>query len=221
MKGAISGAVIGVLLVAVLLGGLAIGWGVTQLAVPAVVAIEYDGEFGTDGAIATEGPWGSSFTEGTDCNVTSNILGDSSYRGCIYETKTTIAGVYQNFTRFIFPFQFEIDTGPVQGGDIDMDMQNTGTGQFQDDAYIDVVQIWTHDNEPRIVYDLEKYIEDAGASVDAIFSVLQADEYVLLTEFLTNDINPVAVDGDDICKIKIDLTTDGDADVAYVLAENG
>lgn len=210
--------VLAIMLVAVL--AVAGTWAaVTYLAVPPRVAPVYDGEFSTDAQIATEGPWGSAFNETSDCNVTSDILGDSAYQGCRYSTTSTITN--QNNTEFDFPFQFEIDTGTVQGGSIDMELQNTGTGQFKDDMSIKSVEIWTHEDQPRVVYDLSNYIENAGQSLDAVFGSLPVGEYVLYTVFKTKTVYPAGVTGDDICKMKIKLTTSGDAKTAYILAENG
>jgi len=214
----ISGALLAVLLIAVGAATVTIGYAIS-LAVTPIVAIEYNGEFSTDAQLATEGPWGTSFAETYDCNVTDDILGNPAFTGCVYETSTRLTT--QNFTKLVFPFQIEIDDGPIQGGEIDGDLQNTGTLQAKDDIYIDKVEIWTHADEPRRVSDLTNYIEDAGQSIDATFGTLQAEEYVLLVELQTKAILPEGADGDDILKLTIDLVTEGEADKAYVLLENG
>jgi len=223
MKG-VASAVWAVILVMVALVAILGTYAVTQLAV--VPAVTYDGEFGSDAGIATtdlEGWFYNDFTETTDCNVTDDVLGDSGYVGCVFETNQRVNGSVTgiNGSDFVFSLAFEIDGGPVQNLNIDGSLQNTGTLQAKDDMTIAETKIYTNEDDPVLIADLSSGITDSATEIDADTGVLQEGDYVLYQVIHAKNICPNAADGDDIFKAKLELTTDGDADEGYYTLESG
>jgi len=182
---------------------------------PAPVAVEYDGEF-DDAYLADKGDFYSDFTEGTDCNITSDVLGGSDYTACIYDTSTEI-GSACNSTEYRLDLVLDID-GDVEDMEFDGSLQNTGTGQAKDDIVIKEVNLQTYEDEPTIVYD-GFVIDNEDGDFEGNTGVLAGDDYVLHLILRTKLVTPAFVDGDDIMKIEIDLTTDGDTDSARILLE--
>ncbi|MHA1971470.1 MAG: hypothetical protein ACTSW1_00675 [Candidatus Hodarchaeales archaeon] len=193
-------------------------WMSTMGAAPAA-EIEYDGEF-DDAYLATKAWFYSDFSEGTDCNITNDVLGMSTYGTCIYETNSRIYGNASGITN---SSDFQIDlvldlSDDVEEIDFDCELQNTGTGQAKDDIVIKEASLWTYEDDPEKITDLE--IEDQ-VEIDDVYGPLEGDEYVLHIVFHTKTIDPQFADGDDIMRCAIDLTTDGDVDKARITMESG
>lgn len=182
---------------------------------PPIVPVEYDGEF-DDAYLAVKGDFYSDFTEGTDCNITNDVLGGSGYTSCIYDTSTDIAGD-KNSTDYRFDLVFDID-GDVENLEIEGNLQNTGTGQAKDDVVIREVNWQTYEDEPMILYDAFIIDNDDG-EFEGELGVLTGDEYVLHILLRTKLVSPEFASADDILKIELDLTTDGDVDAARILLE--
>jgi len=183
------------------------------------VAVEYEGEF-DDAYLAAKGDFYSDFTEGTDCNITSDVLGGSDYSSCIYDTATEISGT-QNSTDYRLDLVLDIDDD-VENCEIEGTLQNTGTGQAKDDIVIKEVQLWTYDDsdEAELVMDNDQFtIDNEDGEFEGETGVLAGDEYVLHILLRTKLVSPAFADGDDIMKIELDLTTDGDVDAARILLE--
>jgi len=186
---------------------------------PPAPAVEYDGEF-DDAYLATKGDFYSDFTEGTDCNITSDVLGGSDYSSCIYDTATEIGGA-QNSTEYQLDLVLDID-GDVENCEFEGTLQNTGTGQAKDDIVIKEIQLWTYEesDETELIMDSDDFIIDnEDGEFEGETGVLAGDEYVLHILLKTKLVSPAFADGDDIMKVKVDLTTDGDVDAARILLE--
>ncbi len=216
-KGAMNPVMIGLLIVlgVAVVGGIT--WGITTLSVtPAVAVVDYDGEF-DDAYLATKGNFYSDFTEGVDCNITSDVLG-KNYGSCIYDTAPDMDSVTANSTEYRLDLVIDID-GAVENLEIEADLQNTGTGQAKDDIIIKEAELWTHEDseESVLVYSIPIDNEDDSFAGDT--GVLAADDYVLHIVLKTMLVTPEFADGDDIMKIQLDLTTDGDVDSARILLE--
>lgn len=79
--------------------------------------------------------------------------------------------------------------------------------------------IYTYEDDPVKVRDLNYCIDD-NVKLDCNTGKLAGDEYVIQIVFHTKTISPDAASGDDIFKLDLDLTTDGDVDSARVLLES-
>lgn len=187
--------------------------------VPPAVERDYDGEF-DDVYLAAKGDFYSDFTEGTDCNITSDVLGGSGYTSCIYDTATEIGGT-QNSTEYQLDLVIDIDND-VENCEIEGNLQNTGTGQAKDDIVIKEVELWTYEDseETELLFDREDFaIDNEDGDFEFETGALEGDEYVLHILMRTKLVTPSFADGDDILKIELDLTTDGDVDAARILVE--
>ena len=195
-------------------------YGVALAITPEVepLVVDYDGEF-DDAYLADKGDFYSDFTEGTDCNITSDVLGGSAYTTCIYDTTTELAGgETQNSTELRIDLVFDIDDD-VENMEIEGSLQNTGTGQAKDDIVIKEAELWTYEtsDETELVFEIP--IDNEDGEFEGETGVLFGDEYVLHIIFKTKLITPAFADGDDIMLIKLDLTTDGDVDAARITLE--
>lgn len=224
MKGIAASIAAVILIMAVMLTAIGVWAGITYLALyPAVPALVFNGEFGSTAGMTAadlDGPWSTNFNVSHACNVTNDVLGDSGYVGCVFQSDPGLQ-TNSNNSEYTFCLAFEIDKGPVQAMNIDGELQNTGTLQAKDDVVIKEVSVWTNEDNPRQMADLTSRLEDAGTSIDAATGVLPADDYVLNIVFKTKALLPVAVAGDDIFRAKLELTTTGDADTGYITAESG
>ncbi len=219
-KGAISGGILALLIILGVLAVGAIAWvGTTYYlsTVTPIVAVDYDGEF-DDAYLADKVDFYSDFTEGTDCNITSDVLGGAAYTACIYDTATDMDSITYNSTEYRLDLVIDID-GDVENMEIEANLQNTGTGQAKDDITIKEAEIWTYDdsNEAVLVYEIP--IDNEDGEFEGETGVLAGDEYVLHILLKTKLISPDFADGDDIMKVQLDLTTDGDVDAARILLE--
>lgn len=221
MKGK-KGAVATWVIVLIFLGILSVvGIGVyvatTLSFVPVAVAVDYDGEF-DDGFLATKGDFYNDFQEGTDCNITSDVLGGSGYTACIYNTSSNISKL--NSTTFQFDFVIDIDND-VEDMEIEGKLQNTGVGQAKDDVNIIEAELWTYEeaNDKMLVYEIP--IDNEDGEFEGNTGVLVGDEYVLHVILKTKRVLPIFTIGDDIMRIKLDLTTDEDVDAARITLESG
>ncbi len=219
-KGA-GGTAVWLIVLFVVLGVAAVAgltWGITTLTViPVVAAVDYDGEF-DDAYLAVKGNFYSDFTEGTDCNITSDVLGGSGYTNCIYDTSPDMDSLTQNSTEYRFDLVFDID-GDVENLEIEADFQNTGTGQAKDDMIIKEAELWTYEDSDETVLVYEIPIDNEDGSFEGETGVLAGGDYVLHVILKSKLISPEFADGDDIMKIQLDLTTDGDVDAARILLE--
>lgn len=180
------------------------------------VEIDYEGEF-DDAYLAVKGDFYSDFTEGTDCNISSDVLGGSAYTSCIYDTSTEIESA-MNSTEYRLDLVLDIDDD-VENMEIEGTLQNTGTGQAKDDIVIKEAELWTYEesNDAVLVYEIPIDNEDGEFEGDT--GILLGDEYVLHIILKTKLVTPAFADGDDVMLIKLDLTTDGDADAARITLE--
>jgi len=195
------------------------GYLATVPAPAAVVSVDYEGEF-DDAYLATKGNFYSDFTEGTDCNITSDVLGGSSYTSCIYDTAEDIAG-QKNSTTYQLDLVIDID-GDVENCEIEGNLQNTGTGQAKDDIIIQAIELWTYEDsdETELLFDSDDFnIDNEDGEFELETGVLEGNEYVLHIALKTKLVAPTFADGDDIMKVELDLTTDGDTDAARILLE--
>ena len=218
-KGAVMATWLIVLLVvgAVSLIGFGLYAGVLAITPTApIVAVDYDGEF-DDAFLAVKGDFYSDFTEGTDCNITSNVLGASGYTNCIYDTATDIAGVH-NSTEYRLDLVLDIDDD-VENMEIEGKLQNTGTGQAKDDFTIKEVELWTYEDSDETILVYEVPIDNEDGEFEGETGILAGDEYVLHMIIRSKIIAPPFAGGDDILRIKLDLTTDGDVDAARITLE--
>lgn len=212
------------LIVGVIGAAIAAGYGATAYlaAITPLPVVDYDGEF-DDAYLAIKGNFYSDFTEGTDCNVTSDVLGGAGYTACIYDTSVNItSGSYCcNSTEYRLDLVFDIDND-VENLEIEGTLQNTGTGQAKDDIDIKEVEWWTYEdsNEAVMLFGSEDFnIDNEDGEFEIATGVLTGDEYVLHILLKTKLVAPGFADGDDIMKIELDLTTDGDVDAARILLE--
>jgi len=182
----------------------------------AVPAVTYDGEF-DDGFLATDGWFTTSFTEGTDCNITDDVLGGSTWAtSCVYETSTALNATANAH------MVVDID-GPVEAIDIDFDMGagSQTTGVPTDDIDLVDAKIYTHEDDPKLIYDLSGYIEDVEDLDATGLGPLAKGEYVIWLKFHTKTISPAFTDGDDIGRLTIELDTSEDVDKAQITLESG
>jgi len=202
-------------LVVVVAGG--IGYGMSLSTIPtAVVAVDYDGEF-DDAYLATEGNFYSDFSEGTDCNITSDVLGGAAYTACIYTTLTSVN--VSNSTEYQLNLVIDIDND-VEDLEIEGTLQNTGTGQAADDMTIVAAELWTYgdSDESVLVYPIP--IDNENDEFEGNTGVLAGDDYVLHVVLKTQLVIPMFATGDNIMLIDLDLTTDGDVDAARITLED-
>jgi len=218
-KGAMAVWVVVMLAVLAVAAVAGITWGFTTLSVaPVAVAVDYDGEF-DDAYLATKGNFYSDFTEGTDCNITSDVLGGAAYTACIYDTTTDLgAGATQNSTTYQLDLVIDIDND-VEDLEIEGTLQNTGTGQAADDFVLQVAELWTYDDadEAYLVYEIP--IDNEDHQFEGNTGVLAGDDYVLHIIMKSQLISPAFAAGDDVMRIDLDLTTDGDCDAARITLE--
>lgn len=215
-KGVVSPWVIGLLIFGIFAVIVILVVVVAPLAVPVVpVVVEYDGEF--DDAYLAEKGFYSDFTEGTDCNITSDVLGASGYSACIYETQPSIGNDY-NSTEYRIDLVIDID-GDVENLEIEGKLQNTDTGQAKDDMIIKEAELWTYEDadETILVYSIP--IDNEDGQFEGETGVLAGDDYVLHIVLKTKLVLPAFTDGDNIMLIDLDLTTDGDVDSARITLE--
>ncbi len=182
---------------------------------PVAVAVDYDGEF-DDAYLAVKGNFYSDFTEGTDCNITSDVLGGAAYATCVYDTVTTLNTT--NSTLYQFDLVIDIDND-VEDLEIQGTLQNTGAGQAADDITIVTAELWTYDDVGESVLVYEIPIDNEDDEFEGNTGVLAGDDYVLHVVLKTMLIYPLWNDGDNIMLIDLDLTTDGDADAARITLE--
>ncbi len=206
-----------VVLGVVSLGGII--YGVALAVTPGVVvAVDYDGEF-DDAYLAIQGNFYSDFTEGTDCNITADVLGGGAYTACIYDTTQDIgAGATTNATEYRLNLVIDID-GDVEDLEIEGTLQNTGTGQAADDFQIKEAELWTYEDSDETVLVYEIPIDNEDNQFEGNTGVLAGDDYVLHVVLRTTVITPAFANGDDIMRIDLDLTTDGDVDAARITLE--
>jgi len=214
-----------VLLVGILaLGGFAAYSQMSVTRAP-TTAVTYDGEF-DDGFLATDGWFTTSFTEATDCNITNDVLG-SDWSTCIYSTNTALnatANPEMNDHDLYFPFVIDID-GPVKSMDIKYEMGagTATTGAPEDDINLMDAKLYTHEDNPKLIYDLKPYIEDT-VDLDAknlnMLGFSNGDEYVIWLKFHTKTINPAFTSGDDIGRLTVELDTEGDVDEAEITIQS-
>jgi len=213
MKG-VSAAVVALLIIVVLLGfGVTIAYLST---LPRKVEVEYTGEF-DDGYLATKAWFASDFIEQVDCNITDDILGYKIDGACVYRTGTAwneTSNPEVNYRDWEFSWVFDIDDD-VEYVDVSVDL----VGDAEDYAYIKDAKIYTHEDNPTLVYDLQPYIEDQ-TSIDAKTGPLAGDEYVLYLVLHTKDVDEKFTTGENIAEIELELGTDGDVDKAYVTLES-
>ena len=215
-KGAMAAWAIVVLSVLAVAAVVGITYGVTSLSVaPTPAAIDYDGEF-DDAYLAVKGNFYSDFTEGTDCNITSDVLG-GAYTACIYDTSTNIN--VSNSTTYQLDLVIDID-GDVEDMEIEGTLQNTGTGQAADDMTIVAAELWTYgdSDESVLVYPIP--IDNENDEFEGNTGVLAGDDYVLHVVLKTQLVIPMFATGDNIMLIDLDLTTDGDVDAARITLED-
>jgi len=223
MKGkGISSAVVAVILIAIIVPtviGLALYAGyLTTLAMPAV-AVTYDGEF-DDAYVASEYGFYIDGVEQTDCNITSDVLGGSAYSACIYNTSAPGFIANQSTRDWEFDIVVDID-GPVEKMDIDLALQNTGTLQAAADVIIKNCALYKYEKGALLGRPVKQFeIDDNNYQVDDSTGPLMGDEYVIKITLHTKAIDPAAASGDDIFKLDLDLTTDGDTDAARILLES-
>jgi len=197
-----------------IIGGLLV---YNQLAItPTPAVVDYEGEF-DDAYLAAKGDFYSDFTEGLDCNITSDVLGGSAYTSCYYDTSTNIAGTV-NSTEYRLDLVIDVDDD-VENMEIEGTLQNTGTGQAKDDIIIKEAEMWTYDDADEAVMVYEIPIDNEDGKFEGETGVLLGDEYVLHILLRTKLVTPAFADGDDIMQIKLDLTTDGDVDAARITLE--
>jgi len=201
---------------AAIFGGLV--WGITTLSItPAVAtAIDYDGEF-DDAYLAVEGDFYSDFSEGTDCNITSDVLGGAAYTACVYTTLTSVNT--SNSTDYRFDLVIDIDND-VEDLEIEGTLQNTGTGQAQDDMRISEAELWTYGDSDEAILVYEIPIDNEDNQFEGNTGILAGDDYVLHVVLKTRLVIPMFATGDDIMRIDLDLTTDGDVDAARITLED-
>lgn len=218
MKGVSPAVLLLVLFVVIVLAVVAIYAYQTYLAAIVAVptaAVEYDGEF-KDGFLATKGNFINDFTEQSDCAVSNNVL-SCTYRSTIAWNATAEPTI--NSRDWYFAWVADID-GPVRKIDVDFDLQNTGeTLRAADDAMIVDAGIYTHENNPRKLFDLTPYIRD-GNEIRATTGALQEGEYVFYIHLRTKAVSPDATTGDDIGILRLRLGTKGDVDRAIVTLES-
>lgn len=191
----------------------------SAVGVPTAPTITYDGEF-DDGYVATEYGFWADASEQTDCNITSDVLGGSSYSACIYNASTPGFIANQSTKDWEFDYVVDID-GPVKSMEVDISLQNTGTLQAQDDILIKTAELYRYESgalqgNPIKVFE----IDDNNYQIDDSTGPLMGDDYVLHIVLHTKTISPAAASGDDVMKIDLDLTTDGDTDSARILLES-
>lgn len=218
MKGISNAALVVILLIgAISVVGIGVAWyssyAASLLAMQQASAVTYDGEF-SDGYLATEGNFHNDFAENTDCNITNDILGGGTNQSCIYYPTSwwnISAGSNRNW---YLAWAFDLN-GDVKKVNVEVDLSNLNTLQAVDDADIVSAGVYTHDDNPQLVYDLTPAIEE-GSKIDADTGVLADGEYVLYLEFQTGLVNPSAVSGDRIANIELKADTTGDVDKAFV-----
>ena len=116
---------------------------------------------------------------------------------------------------------FDIDDD-VEDCEIEGELQNSGTGQAKDDVVIKEVEWWTYEesDEAEMLFGSSDFnIDNEDGEFGLSTGVLAGDEYVLHIILRSKLVAPTFAEGDDILKIKLDLTTDGDTDAARILLE--
>jgi len=186
-----------------------------QLAVRPV-AVKYEGEF-DDGFLATKGWFGNDFAEQTDCNITDDKLGWKIDGSCVYDTikalnSTADSSVDSRDWEFAWVMDIDDD---VEYLDVSVEL----VGDAQDYLYIKDAKIYTHEDNPQLVFDLQPYIED-HTEIDAKTGPLEGDEYVLWIVFHTKQVDEHFSAGENIAEINLKIGTSGDVDEAYVTVEN-
>ena len=187
------------------------------------LAAIYDGEF-NDAFLATNGNFPTSFSEQTNCNVTSDILG-GAWENCVYRSITALnatASVAMNDHDLVLPLVLDIDgaVGPDTKIDIDTGAGTATTGVAADDVPLVGVKLYTHEDNPVPVLDLSGGIEDQEDLDNYKVGYLAGGEYVLEIKWHTSTISPAFTTGDDIARITVDLQTTGDADTAQITVES-
>lgn len=214
---------VGLLIAVIAIAGT---WSVVTLAVPAVVAVDYDGEF--DNFVdATEGAFISTFTVDTACNITDDDTVGENYLSCIWDTATTWTGASLNATAQYFSVMIPIEDGPVEDMTIEITPQTSGTCKPGTSGNVDVtmesLDLYLHeDGYPAggAIRPLSGYIDDQDEVDAAKTGILAEGEYVLVTKFLIQKIWANCASGDDLYKYDLSLKTDGKADDGHILLQN-
>ena len=192
-------------------------YGVSLAITPTVaVVVDYDGEF-DDAFLAVQGNFYSDFSEGTDCNITADVLGGAAYTACIYKTLTSVN--ISNSTNYRLDLVIDIDND-VEDMEIEGTLQNTGTGQARDDIEIVEAELWIYGDSDEAVLVYEIPIDNEDSQFEGNTGVLAGDDYVLHIILRTKLVIPMFASGDDIMRINLDLTTDGDVDAARITLED-
>ncbi|MFQ6068013.1 MAG: hypothetical protein ACE5KD_00560 [Candidatus Bathyarchaeia archaeon] len=204
---------------AILMIGLFAAWLVSVVrVVPPPPVVEYDGEF-DDGFLATKGWFSNDFSERTDCNITSDILGggEGTAYSCVYETVIDLndtAVPSASSKDYEFSWVVDID-GPVESMDVDFELKDDGDDYFT----IKDAGIYTHEDEPTEVFDLKPYVEDL-VEIDATTDALDGDEYVIWIKLHSKDIDEKFSDAEKFGVLNLKLDTDEDVDEAYATLIN-
>ncbi|MHA1866386.1 MAG: hypothetical protein ACTSWZ_07760 [Candidatus Heimdallarchaeaceae archaeon] len=213
MKG-VSALVIAFIMLALVMGIGFMAYYATTLAVR-VPPVTYDGEF-DDGFLATKGWFTNDFTEVVDCNITSDVLGWKENASCVYQSTIAWNATAENSINsrdWYFAWVVDLD-GPVKKMDVNFELSNKDTLQAADDAVIVDAKIYTHEDNPTLVFDLKPYIEDQ-VEIDATTGPLAGDEYVIWIHLRTKTVSPDAVTGDRIGVLNLKIDTTEDVDEAY------
>lgn len=222
MKGATGAAVWLIVLIMLMFMGF-MGIYMYSMQIPAAVPVTYDGEF-KDVYLATKGWFSNSFSEQVDANITNDVIG-YDWNNAIYRTITPLNATSNpeaNDKDLYFPIVFEIDgnVGDDTKIDIDTGAGTQTTGVPTDDITLVDAKVYTHEDSPSLLYDLQSEIEDHQDIDSARIGPLSDGEYVLYVKWHTLSISPAFTTGDDIARITIDLDTTGDVDTAQITVES-
>lgn len=187
------------------------------------IKITYDGEWG-DAFLPTKGNFANSFAQGTDCNVTADVLG-GNWENCIFESITALnATAHPTMSDHDLTFSLALkitggDVGPDTSFEIDTGAGTSSTGVPADDVPLVLAKLYTHTDDPQLVVDMSGGIDDQE-DLDYKYGPLAKDEYVLVIKWHTLTISPDFTDGDDIARLTIELDTTEDADTAQITVES-
>lgn len=209
-----------ILIIAVLGIGLFAAWlfAITRPVVEVVPPV-YDGEF-RDGFLATKGWFTNDFAEQTDCNITDHVLGEAygvEY-SCVYETIIELnatAVPSASSKDYEFSWVVDIKGGPVESMDVAFELKDDGVTYFS----IKDAAIYTHEDEPTLVYDLAPYIEDLE-EIDATTEPLEKDEYVIWIKLHSKAVAQHFSDAEEFGSLNLKLETSEDDDEAYATLIN-
>lgn len=187
------------------------------------IEIEYNGEF-DDAFLATKGWFYSDFTEQTDCNITSDVLG-YNWNSCVYRTRlalnaTAEASADSRDYQLCLAYDIDNDVGPDTSIDIDTGAGTASTGKPTDDLSLTSVKLYTHEDDPVLVKDLTDKIDDQQDLDSEEVGPLAGDEYVLCMIWHSKTISPDFTTGDDVARISFELDTDEDVDTGQAVVES-